>query len=417
MSNNNYTSDSDAYQVEKTKPIKQRGRGSVARHDMKFKQDFQARRRAAIEADLCPELAQAYEAYASQAEQGCSTSKVVPVTTRGIGLNTKKFLDDAENFVIESVKPLRANINQLFRYSLMQLAREMCLVDSTPVHVLSNVADVIPSNKVSAFNSKSNGTIIADAINSVGCFKNQDQEYLCYVPKLNINYEKTVDVPMYDPQSPSTSTSNVLKVAREEIIMQHSLPDPYTITIFNLRNAVLQLSDASVPEDVRATFRSRNAIPGAEFDEHSVLQNPNAIMPSDFHTYQRQHFDNDIQACRGLFRQVEQVCPSAVGQVNMNGQGSSVSLMTTYTPIPVEFRIDNNIVCSDHSQTYATGAVDKVARLRGYVNLMGEVPIHRMRTHCPISFSSRHPDQSVHSSTHRWSRLASDLSPFSRKLA
>jgi len=173
-------------------PKKTRGKPSSHRRmdnflDKKNNDRYQQRRgRLAESLDMA--MADAFEAYTAQDQQGTQTYTEIPVTTRGIGFLCLQLAQQAREHIPRVEQPPKADVNELYRYSLTQLGRQMSICEPGPTHTRS---DAIPiREKVSAFSAHQNGVHVADAINQFGNFEYKDRKFTTYVPDLKIQCEE-----------------------------------------------------------------------------------------------------------------------------------------------------------------------------------------------------------------------------------
>lgn len=407
---------------------KRRGKGSSGSRQYGFEKNkstqFHAERRSQLNASLTPTITLALQHYLEQNQQGSSISRVVPVTTRGIGFLVQIFYNDAERHISRVEMPPRSSIHQLYRLSLMQLARQMVLAEAGPVHTLAPRTPTRP--RVGAFAMHQNGVFIADAIAQIGEFVYDGMRHHTYVPDLYLSKKgkKRVEVPTY-PQSPpaeasplkrsadGASGSNVSNITYVD--HNYSLPDPYCITIYNLRSAVVLLSNEETPVEIRRAFFSRNPIPGAMI-VNNLLVNPGDVMPIEYFQYARQQFLQDIDDCAALFSQMSAANATCLGHVPMDGKGSDLCLVTVRTAPGQKFHVSTDGVTSDgDSHVYASHTVSHLNRLRAAVNLMTEMPlIENYRTFVDSTFGIRDPSLAVHTFVEHWPTLAWNVSPFRR---
>lgn len=391
-----------------------RGRGSSNKRHDNFvinKNDVVCReRRSALEKELQPNLVSAFRVYQQQAQSGTTNKKVIPVTTRGIGFHTLNFHNEATLNVPRIELPLRATVNELYRVSLMQLARQVLLAEAGPVH--SQAFRVDPMPRISAFGCHRNSIFVSDAINSVGNYTFNSVDHITVIPDAKIyqevaGYEPVVEYNPVSPQPGVTTAPSPTKRAR----VLHSIPNPYFITIFNLRDAVEALSNPNVPIELRNRFIQRNPIPGAIFID-GLLTNPGTVMPSRFADYQRTTFPLDVNNCEALINQVAPICPGSIGSVAMDGKGNELSLCTVRTPPSEYFAINRNVAsCESESWMFATQPLSDITRLRSYVTLMNEAPLF-VDEELTTLYGIRDPNNACHSMNETWSRLAWNVSPF-----
>lgn len=394
-----------------------RGKPSADRRQIAFKERknnavFQERRKK-LEASLFPDLSELYGQYLSQNQTGNSVDKVVLTTTRGIGFHSWFAVYYANQFVPRIDQPVGANVHQLYRYSLMQLARQVQLCEPGPQHTRAVRAPI--RDRVSAFKASRNFVFLADAINQVGKFVHDGVNYTCVIKDEFLecaSQSEEVEV-IYNPQSPDPSPSKrpaLMPTIKKSI---SRLLDPYFLTIFTLRDVVVALSDPDTPLVLRQTFISKNPVPGCIF-ENFLLTNANQIMPSDYVRYVRQTFQQDVVACERMMDQMNAVHPGSVAHVAMDGKGNELNLCTVRSDCSSEFSLHGEISNEFESYMFATVQLSNVNRLRSFVNLMNEAPTHSMKDVLPDEYFVRSFGNAVHSTTEVWSNLAWNVSPFSR---
>lgn len=403
---------------------KKRGRGSSHKREQDFRQTmnnkFHQERRAALIARLDPGLADTYQQYLSQQSSGSTTTKMIPVTTRGIGFHTSMFMNEAPLVLPRVELPPRADVFQMYRYSLMQLGRQMTL--SKPQQIHTQAPRLSQRAKISTFTSNRNAIHIADSINQVGSFTFDGVNYQTYVPEEELRHyqPKQAEEVTYQPQSPDYSAvpkrkatpSSVNEPARIENEL-FTVPDPYHLTIHNLYSAVRALSNEHTPIELRRSFIHRSPIPGATF-MNDLLVNPNDIMPYPLNEYIRRQFQQDVSCVDAFFDQISSIVPSCIGSVAMDGQGSELNLCTVRTMPDSDFSVQSayGIMCPLESHMFATANMSPVNRLRSWTNLMNESPLLRDRTILHSSYGIRDPSQSLFSFTEVWQTLAWNVSCF-----
>lgn len=62
---------------------------------------------------------------------------------------------------------------------------------------------------------------------------------------------------------------------------KHIVPNPFLVTIHNLRDVVIALASTKTPLIERMNFMHRNPLPNAVFEDN-LLTNPDEIMPSNY---------------------------------------------------------------------------------------------------------------------------------------
>lgn len=376
------------------------------------------RRKGLIER-LNPGLAEAFEQYSSQQQQGASFDTMVPVTTRGLGFNVAQFYDEVTKNLPRIEGPPKATINQLYRVTHMQFARQMTLSVPRPKHTRAQRLPERP--KISAFSTTRNGIHIADAITQYGSFANGTNNYSTYVPecKLKVVSTMTESEVHYEPHSPGTSGKQPRK--EKTLPVDYTIDDPHFLTIFNLRNVVIAMSNPLTPIELRNAFISRSPIPGAVY-ENGLLTNPNEVIPHDFRTYYTRQFLRDLGDVESMMDQVSAHLPQMVCDVQVDGKGSELNLASSFTPTPMYinsgvFDYGEN---PDHGETYffSTTAMGNLTRLRSYLNLMNEAPyVPGLRETFDSTFGIRDVNNAQHGMTEHWPTLAWNICPMRKRNA
>lgn len=253
---------------------------------------------------------------------GTDTAIPVPTTTRGIGLNTSLIWDHAEHNARQAIDRSGCTIFQLYRHSLLQLSIQLfngySKREEYPDYATEfNDVQFVPADHISASSSTlKNFSLVADGVSSVGRFTHSDTEYFCYVPKLQVE-ELGID------EEPSTSTK------RRAIARNRALPNPYLVTIQNLRETVQYLADRRTDADRRRAFRALNPIPGAIWNEESVLQNADEIMPRN---YDSRVISRDASSVGALINNIKHKDQFYVRELTLSGIGHPCSLVWTRSP-------------------------------------------------------------------------------------
>lgn len=330
----------------------------------------------------------------------------MPVTTRGIGFHSHRLIVDAEKYLPSVDKPFSTTVHELYRFSLTQLARQLTLAEPGATHSRALAFTDLTRPKVSAFSGHRNGLFLADAINQVGNFTYESIDYTCVVPNERFSYViETIERPVaYNPVSPDhtmdsgPSAATPKKRPANSTPTHGSLPSPYTLTIFNLRDAVLGLSNPDIPEHTRSEWIQRNPIPGARFNANSLLTNPDEIMPYDFQRYINLQFTSDLNSCDALFNLLCASHPGSIGEVDMNGKGNELNLTAVNTNPKLVFNLNSSVQTVEaESYMFATSRLPAVSCIRGYVNLMNEMPTMPSMPIFSSSYGYRDPGAAVNS--------------------
>ncbi|GLV38135.1 hypothetical protein CBL_10102 [Carabus blaptoides fortunei] len=135
---------------------------------------------------------------------------------------------------------------------------------------------------------------------------------------------------------------------------------PIEITIINLRDIIVLLSDPNTGLEVRRAYVNLNSIPAAKFNDEQnlIFVNPDDIMPAD---YGINTIRQDFQRVKALLAIVGRKLSEMVGSVTFDEKGNPGQLLSTEidgdsprTVSFVEFN-DNNGVWFYTIDPYITG--------------------------------------------------------------
>lgn len=278
---------------------------------------------------------------------GTVTSVPLPVTTRGIGFNTKIFLEQMSlrNRHVARVMP---NTAPLYRVSLLQAKHQLFRSQSigmscTQDFVYDPVPRILNDSRFRNLTSE-NSFLMKLCIDCFGCVEDASRLYRPYVPPYNIETYGKEEYDTYVLQNARYEAWHdlVTKLRTERIDEKICGPpppspapvpapytgvrvDPFLVTFDNLRDTVESLASPDYPRAWRRYFRKFNPIPTAEWNADDVLMNPNAIMPAD---YTEVDYATDLAAVAALFNTIKGNDQRFVSQVNFTGLGSKLSLAT-----------------------------------------------------------------------------------------
>lgn len=295
----------------------------------------------------------------------------VPISTRGVGLISQATHDVARGQIpdINNV----CTVNQLYRTNLGHLSVQLHESDE-----LGGIIDI--ENKPFEDN------FIADEIRSVA--KSNVKTFaasalltdsLGQFTHLNTHYKPFIPVNEYiDLDVPTTPEHSQKRQAVSERILK---PNPYTVTIKNLRKTVEALTQAATPVQYREYFRALNPLPGAIWSDDSIIMNPDQIIPSN---YSRLDFRDDCLAVQKLVGKLGSKMSSLLGEVSLDGKGSASQLCSMNTTL----FIDGTRLRERQSITRfrSSRPLEDQDMLCGMLHLLGEYPAP-----CPPVYSIRDP--------------------------
>lgn len=287
------------------------------------------------------------------------TAVAIPMTTRGLGIHTNNYY----NFVkCAFVKELPCTIHQMYRVSLLQLdVRIQCCQAASlfPFDPDTDVTYLLPYFNEFTDTSmvQENFQILAKAISSVGNFTENGIAYQPYVPHMN-------DRHVYMDNGDDKENGEMFDENRQII------PDPYLVTIQNLRSVVVALANTTTTTRIRRRFIHRNPLPGAIF-HNDVLTNPDEIMPE---TYDFKAASADILAFLKLLRSFS-LKSQLIEPIQYQSAGHISILTSVHHPRNAFFSLDGTkLAYSEHSTVRAYQPAGELDQFEGCINLMNEFP-------------------------------------------
>lgn len=282
----------------------------------------------------------------------------IPVTTRGIGIHTNNYYNFVKYALVQ--KP-PCTIHQMYRVSLLQLDVRIQCCQAASLFPFDPDTDVTYS--LPFFNEftdtsivQENFQILAKAISSVGNFTENGISYQPYVPHMN-------DRHVYSGEERNES-GEAFDENREII------PDPYLVTIHNLRSVVMALANSNTTNRIRRRFVQRNPLPGAIF-HNDVLANPNEIMPE---TYDFKAASEDILAFMKLLRLFSPKS-QLIEPIQYQIAGHISILCSLHHPRNALFALDGTkLAYSEQSTIRSYQPAGEMDQFDGCINLMNEFP-------------------------------------------
>ncbi|WKY05370.1 hypothetical protein Q1695_005966 [Nippostrongylus brasiliensis] len=317
-------------------------------------------------------------------------ARSLSITTRGIGFTsayTYRFFKDVE----PRLSTTACNINVVYRVNLALLQTQLTL----PVkgeHGLSTCwsnVDVqqlrAPTIFCDAFLSVTHtSTLSYLPIASAGRFLHGGIEYVPQIMASPPVMYTEEDVTYGEEDVPTTSREKKEDSPAEGTRGDRFTPDPFTVTIMNLRSTVEALSDVATPQRLRRYFKIWNPIPGAIWRD-DILTNPDDICPPDY-IHREDLWDKDIYLYNNFFSAVSTRFKTVLTPVNLTGVGHCRALTALdhykYIDDPddidctrVECRGGEDICIRFGRKTYGSPAVlESIDLTTGALALLGERP-------------------------------------------
>lgn len=284
----------------------------------------------------------------------------IPVTTRGLGVHTNNYYNFVKYALLQRPP---CTIHQMYRVSLLQLdVRIQCCQAASLLQFDPDTDVTYPLPYFNEFTDSSivqeNFQILAKAISSVGNFTENGISYQPYVPHMN---DRHVD----NGDGRDRNESGEAFDENRQIV-----PDPYVVTIHNLRSVVLALANPNTTNRIRRRFVHRNPLPGAIF-HNDVLTNPDEIMPE---TYDFKAASEDILAFMKLLRSFDQKS-QIIEPIHYQIAGHISILCSLHHPRNAFFSLDGTkLAYSEHSTVRTYQPAGELDQFDGCINLMNEFP-------------------------------------------
>lgn len=304
---------------------------------------------------------------------GTDTAVPIPITTRGIGIHAAIY----HNYYRQAAQSdTKCTAAQVYRISLLQLDTKMQINCKDDLILDTEVEITTPLTFNHGFDERKNFRLISRAINSLGNFALDDANYQPYIPEMdeiecdeNANSARSSpsSIEFFDCHTTRTSTP-----AEEDEIPRRIVPSPYLITIHNLRQVVMSISDPNTPLVERKRFIHRNPIPSAIFEDN-LLTNPDEIMP-DY--YDDEAITKDIVAFRKMLHEMDHMYGNSIECIDYEHHGNISVLSCVHHPIEDQFAVKNGrLEYSGESTVRSVGPKDSVYKFNGCCYLMSEVPM------------------------------------------
>lgn len=371
---------------------KQRPTNFRTRKNDEFQRDLDDK----LDKKLYVTLSSHHDELVKLAKPGKTNPLDYPVTTRGIGLNIMYSLNSIESKYPQFLQRSHVTPQQIYRVGLSQFSYAVYMArksadlsqSESPNHPLGYAAFELTSG------CKQNLQLVASSINSVGIVERDGKVHVPFVPELKtemitisrsvqstrtmpvMRIDPTTKSPVLTPEGENIYDSVLCSVAvDEDTPIIRVIPDPYLVTITNLRDQVTYLSSPETPQHVREYFRKHSPLPGARWDENSVLLNPDEIIPDN---YDNVGFMSDSMNVNSLMTLLGSKDHSKVGTVFYEVVGLP-SILCTSEEICGDSNTENiwNIPRIDvHTQLASIADIDYVVSI---LCLMSELPCQTTR--------------------------------------
>lgn len=304
---------------------------------------------------------------------GTDTAIPIPLTTRGIGIHSAIY----HNTYTKTIAGVpECSAAQLYRISLLQLDVKMQINCRANLTLDDDVEITTPLAFASLFDESQNFRLISEAINSLGNFRLDDANYQPHIPAMPEKYEGNDDANARVGASSHCTTPESFDCEADERLAEDEaprrlVPNPYLVTIHNLRQVVMALSDDNTPLAERWQFIRRNPIPSAIF-EHDLLINADEIMPDD---YDLNAIVKDALAFGRMIDAMRDVDENIVERVYFESHGNIALLSCVHHPVGELFAVANGeLMYSGMSVVRSTGPKDSGYKFNGCCYLMSELP-------------------------------------------
>lgn len=303
---------------------------------------------------------------------GTDTAVPIPLTTRGIGIHAAIYYN---YYKAAAQNDNKCTAAQLYRISLLQLDTKMQINCKDDLILDDEVEITTPLTFSHGFDERKNFRLISRAINSLGNFALDDASYEPYIPEMDeVDCEEGGNSARSSPLSVEFfdcyTTPNPTLEYDEDERQRRIVPNPYLITIHNLRQVVVSMSNPNTPLAERKRFIHRNPIPSAVFVDN-LLTNPDDIMPE---RYDDEAIGRDMVAFRKMMHEMKTF--DMVERVDYEHHGNIAILSCVHHPIEELFAIKNGrLDYSGQSTVRAVGPKDSAYKFNGCCYLMSEYPM------------------------------------------
>ncbi|CAH0390883.1 unnamed protein product [Bemisia tabaci] len=209
-----------------------------------------------------------------------SKATELPVTSRGIGLLTLESFKKAQYL---KMPPMNVTIFSVYRASLAQFGAKVIMCrrfKSTPLHSRPQMDLTFEEQNLSLIlGQQQNFSCIATAINQLGTVQVGDIKYVVEMPANALPM-------LVDNRQCRPAIANVDGRPQPVCNPQGDIeragfgPNPYLVTLSNLRATVVLLADPATPQASRQYFYENNPLPGSTWNvgpQGPVLTNPDVI--------------------------------------------------------------------------------------------------------------------------------------------
>lgn len=287
---------------------KRRGKGAVGKTKIQNRLKFGERHRAEQfeKRAAATALADQFLATLNQLEsQKTKPAAELPITTRGFGLMVAKCYQTATN---KQPAP-NMTVFEMYRATLGQMEAQLRF---SKHHQLPSVPPFIDAADISMYQGfepdlrtyNRNFAPLCAMLDSLGTFQ--------------------IDAHTFNPVIPKSQLQIVL-IGEDTLEVDGVAPDPYLVTLSNLRDTVVFLSNGNTPVQYRKYFHERNPLPGARWTNQHRLLNPDQIIPPG---YSNADLLNDLRKLRDYADTFKDKVLYAQGVAHIDGKGSAAQLVS-----------------------------------------------------------------------------------------
>lgn len=308
---------------------------------------------------------------------GTDTAIPIPITTRGVGIHSSIY----HNCYKQSIKSEpKCTAAQLYRISLLQLDTRMQINYRDNLNLDAEVEITTPLAFSPLLDESKNFRLISEAINSLGNFRLDDANYQPHIPAM-----PEVDIDVHDGGTERAGSNcsspeffdceSELRPITKKLLSDDGqprriVPNPYLITIHNLRQVVLAMANPDTPLVERRRFIRRNPIPSAVF-MRDLLVNPEEIMPAD---YDEETITKDTVAFREMVHEMRCMYKHLIENVFYKYHGNISLMSCVYHPSGESFAVQNGALSySGQSIVRSMGPKDSGYKFNGCCYLMSEL--------------------------------------------
>lgn len=375
-----------------------RGQGSAQRNQDRFRErkgaEFMAANQKRLDARLGGNIDDLIKSLEKINVRPSSVSKQLPITTRGLGLTISKLYP-----VAQSKQPDNCTVFALYRASLAQFelqvrnSRRYDVQMETAPRPEKQECDFTESYEQTILSRAKNFQPVSSIINSYGHFQLHASVYHPFVPVPFIKNQT-----LFHQEATKRKVTDDKEIVSKEVLEVRTLtgfvPDPYVVTLSNLRTTVEYLHNGDSDIEVRRYFYEHNPLPGAIWQPATyILMNPDDIAPIQMG---KPLLIQDLDMVENWLARFKGKVPYANGTCSYDGKGNVSQILMSRNDLRAAATLTSLWVDSSESEDYySPEALTDQLFFLGVLHQFGEYPHEFKKTsglviRPPDIYASRH---------------------------